>query len=173
MYLKADKHYYSVPFQLTGKMVMVGYSSSFVEIFYDNKRVASHQRTSKPYGYTTKEEHRPKHHQFVANWNPDKFINWAKSIAPEVEAVIKKVLDSRPHPEQAYKSCMGILNLNKKHKNTDLVKACKKALEFNCINYKFINNTLKNKTFNFTSEEEQNQIQIPFHKNIRGKKFYN
>jgi transposase len=173
VYLKADKHYYSVPFQLTGKTVFISCSSSCIEIFYNNQRMATHHRNRKLYGYTTKEEHRPQNHQFVTKWKPEKFINWAKNISPEVEKVIKKVLESRPHPEQAFKSCMGILNLNKKHENTDLIKACKKALEVNCVNYKFIKNTIKNKTFNLTCEEEIDQIQIPYHENIRGKEFYN
>ena len=173
VYLKADKHYYSVPFQLTGKKVLVSYSTRNVEIFYDNKRVAFHLRDRRPYEYSTKDEHRPKNHQYVTKWNPARFMSWARSLSPEVEKVIEKVLDSREHPEQAYKSCMGILNLTKKHDNIQLIKACKKALETDCVRYKFIKNTLENKTFNLTREEQINQIEIPFHENIRGKEFYN
>jgi len=173
VFIKADKHYYSVPFQLTGKKVLVSCSYRSVEIFYNNQRVAIHQRSKTPYNYSTKDEHRPKNHQYITKWSPARFINWAKSISPEVEIVIKNVLDSRPHPEQAYKSCMGILNLHKKYGVEDLIKACKKALEINCNTYKFIKNTLENKTFNISQEEELNQLQIPFHENIRGKEFYN
>jgi len=173
VFIKADKHYYSVPFQLTGKKVLVSCSYKSVEIFYNNQRVAIHQRNKTPYDYSTKNEHRPKNHQYITKWSPAKFINWAKSISPDVETVIKNVFDSRPHPEQAYKSCMGILNLKKKHKVEDFIKACKKALETNCTTYKFIKNTLENKTFNLSQEEELNQLHIPFHENIRGKEFYN
>jgi len=173
VFLKADKHYYSVPFQLTGKKVLVSYSARSVEIFYNNQRVAIHKRSKIPYHYSTKDEHRPKNHQYITKWSPARFIDWAKSISPEVEQVIKNVLDSRPHPEQAYKSCMGILNLKKKYELEHLIKACKKALETNCNTYKFIKNTLENKTFNLSREEELNQLQIPFHENIRGKEFYN
>lgn len=173
VFLKEDKHYYSVPFQLTGKKILMCYSSRIVEIYYDNKRVAIHKRNQTPYGYSTKDEHRPPNHQYLTKWNPQRFIGWAKSLSPEVEMAIKKVLDSKPHPEQAYKSCMGILNLTKKHEATDLIKACKKALHLNCISYKFIKNTLQNKTFNFLQEEEPRQIPIPYHENIRGEEFYN
>lgn len=173
IFLKADKHYYSVPFQLTGKKVLVGYSSRNVEIYYDNKRVATHPRDHRLYEYSTHDWHRPKNHQYIAKWSPQRFIRWANKISPEVEAVIKKVLDSRPHPEQAYRSCMGILNLTKKYESTELSKACKKALKVNRVTYKFIKNTLTNKTFNLSSEEEIDQLQIPYHKNIRGKEFYN
>lgn len=173
VFLKADKHYYSVPFQLTGKKVMVSYSYRNVEIFYNNERVAIHQRSKAAYQYSTKNEHRPKNHQYTAKWSPARFISWGGSISPEVEKIIKHVLDSRPHPEQAYKSCMGILNLEKKYDSQDLIKACQKALETRCYNYKFIKNTLENKTFNLSKEEELQQIEITDHENIRGKEFYN
>jgi len=173
VYLKADKHYYSVPFQLTGKKVLVSYSARKVEIFYDNKRVAFHIRQRRPYAYSTKDEHRPKNHQHVTKWNPERFMSWARRLSPKVEKVIEKVLDSREHPEQAYKSCMGTLNLNKKHDDNQLIKACTRALEADCVSYKFIKNTLDNKTFNLTREQQINQIEIPFHENIRGKEFYN
>ena len=173
VFLKADKHYYSVPFQLTGKQVLISYSALHVEIFYDNKRVAAHLRDRRPYEYTTKEKHRPKNHQHMTKWTPARFIDWARSLAPEVETLIKKVLDSREHPEQAYRSCMGILNLNKKYETAQLAKACKKALDTECISYKFIKNTLKYKTFNLSPQQQADQVKIPFHENIRGKEFYN
>lgn len=173
VYLKADKHYYSVPFQLTGKMVLISYSSRSVEIFYNNKRVALHQRNRKQYAYSTKDEHRPADHQHITKWTPRRFIEWASSISPKIKTVITTVLDSRSHPEQSYKSCMGILNLTKKYEKEEVIKACEKALETNCITYKFIKNTLENKTFNLSREEELHQLQIPYHENIRGKEFYN
>ncbi len=89
VFIKADKHYYSVPFQLTGKKVLVSCSYKSVEIFYNNQRVAIHQRNKTPYDYSTKNEHRPKNHQYITKWSPAKFINWAKSISPDVETVIK------------------------------------------------------------------------------------
>ena len=173
VFLKADKHYYSAPFRLTGKKVLMSYSSRMVEMYYNNERVAIHQRDRRPYEYTTNDEHRPPEHQHVTKWTPKRFISWAHNISAEMETVIKSVLDSRPHPEQAYKSCMGILNLTKKYEKEHVIKACKKALDTNCITYKFIKNTLENKTFNLSSDEELKQLQIPYHENIRGNEFYN
>jgi transposase len=173
VFLKEDKHYYSAPFQLTGKNVHVVYTARTVEIYFNNGRVASHMRNRQPYGYTTKEEHHPPTHKYISEWSPQRFIKWGRKISPEVEQVITKILDSRKHPEQAYKSCMGLLSLAKKYDHTDYIKACKKALQLNCTNYKFIKNTLTTKAFNLTDQQELELFKIPDHKNIRGKEMYN
>jgi len=171
IYLKEDQHYYSVPFQDTGKRVTVKYGSRVVEIYHNNKRIAFHHRDRKPYGYTTKDEHRPATHQYVAGWNAQRFIDWGDKVAPETGKVIRSVLESKQHPEQGYKSCMGILSLAKKYDKSDFIKACNKALLVNCITYGFIDNTLKNKTYTLSNEEVLSTI--PFHNNIRGKENYN
>ena len=173
VYLKEDKHYYSVPFHLTGKKVLIAYTARVVDIYFNNLRVATHQRNRHTYGYTTKTEHRPANHQYISQWNPQRFMKWARSISPETEQVIIKILDSRQHPEQSYKSCMGLLNLAKKHDHDDYRKACKKALQLNSISYKFIKNTLSTKSFNLSEEEELSRFKLPKHDNIRGKEMYN
>jgi len=173
VYLKEDRHYYSVPFSLTGKKVRIIYTNRMVEIYHNNLRVAGHQRNLQPYGYSTKSEHRPKEHRFIADWTPQRFIKWAGEISPEVQQVITRILDSRPHPEQAYKSCMGLLNLEKKYPRSDYIKACKKALKLECTTYTFIKNTLTTKTFNLADEEELVLFRLPEHNNIRGKEMYN
>jgi transposase len=172
-HLKPDKHYYSVPFQYTGKTVLISFTSRLIEIYYQNERIASHIRNRTPYGYTFIEEHRPAAHQFVSEWTPERFIRWSEKIGPEAKEVISKVLQSKAHPEQAYQACMGILKLEKKYPAGDFLKACKKAMETGCITYRFIGNTLKNKTFLLDAEEELKHIPIPFHENIRGKEWYN
>lgn len=173
IYLKEDKHYYSVPFHLTGKKVLIQYTTRTVEIYHNNLRIAAHQRNRHAYGYTTKVEHRPLNHQYVSKWNPERFMKWGRSISQEVEQVIIKILDSRKHPEQAYKSCMGLLNLAKKYGHGDYIKACKKALLLNCTTYKFIKSSLETKTFDLFDERGMGQFQLPEHDNLRGKEMYN
>ena len=173
VYLKEDKHYYSVPFQYIGKRVLIGYSSHLVEIYYEHERIATHLRDLIPYEYTVNEQHRPANHLFVSEWTPERFINWGQKIGSEAGQVISMVLQSKSHPEQAYRSCMGILSLAKKYTNEDFLKACKKAKDTGCVTYRFIANTLKNKTFNLDADEELKQLQIPFHENIRGKEWFN
>jgi len=158
VYLKEDRHYYSVPFQLTGKKVQLSYNSRVVEISYNNLRVAIHQRSAHPYKYTTDAAHRPAQHQFVSEWDADRFLRWAAKISPETEAFISHLIESKAHPEQAFSTCMGIMSEGKKHSVADFTKACKKALSMKVYTYKFIKNTLENKTYNLDKEDEIQRI---------------
>lgn len=173
VYLKEDKHYYSVPFRYTGKQVLITHTSRSVEIYFNNLRIALHKRNRNAYGYTTDDAHRPPNHKFITEWTSDRFIRWARNISPEVEQVITKILDSRKHPEQAYRTCMGLLNLQKKYNKEDYIKACKKALQLNYLTHKFIKNTLDTKTFNLDINQELSIIEPTEHENIRGKEYYN
>ena len=158
IYLSEDRHYYSVPFQLTGKKVQLSYNSRTVEVSYNNIRVAIHQRNPHPYGYTTEGTHRPSQHRFVSEWNADRFIRWAAMVSPDTEAFIRNLIESKAHPEQAFSVCMGILSESKKHAPEDFGRACKKALEMKAYTCRFIRNTLNNKTFNLNAEEQIQRI---------------
>lgn len=172
-YLKPDLHYYSVPVQFTGKMVLITYSNHLIEIYHDNVRIAMHVRNRKPYDYTVDPAHRPANHQYIAAWNTERYINWGQKIGSEAEQVIQMIFESKAHPEQGFRSCMGILNLVKKYPQDDFLKACKKAVYTGCVSVKFIENTIKTKSFNLDPEEELRQIGAIIHENIRGKEGYN
>ena len=169
--LNEDKHYYSVPFTYIGKKVKVIYSRTSVEIFYHLDRIAMHQRTRAPYGYTTLKDHMASTHRFVAEWSPETFIAMGEAIHPDVKVFIEKVLDKRQHPEQAYKSCMGILAAVKKVGKTRLINACNRALDYGQYNYKIIQ-TILEKGLDHYNETEPEQEQMPFHDNIRGEDYY-
>jgi transposase len=171
VYLKEDKHYYSVPYQYTGKMVKTIYTSRMVEIFKDNVRIAIHQRKRLKYKYSTKNDHMPANHQFLDGWKTDRFIKWASQMGGSVEAFIELLLENKEHPQQAFKSCMGVLNLGRKYSADDLESVCKKAIEYNSISFRFIKNSLQNKTHKLEPEELVD-IKLPFHENIRGKENY-
>lgn len=171
IYLREDKHYYSVPYQYTGQKVKTLYTGRMVEIFKDNIRIALHKRNRHPYGYTTISEHMPDEHRFVNGWDTNRFIKWASKMGKPVEIFIQQLLDSKEHPQQAFKSCMGILNLSKKYKPEDFEKVCQRALDYNCISMKFIKNSLQNNIHN-TIDDNQVQRKLPFHENIRGKQYY-
>jgi len=169
--LNEDKHYYSVPFKYIGKKVKLIYSRSSVEIFYHLDRIALHQRLHSSYGYSTLKEHMASTHRFVADWSAEKFIAMAESIHPDVKVFIEKVLDKKQHPEQAYKSCMGILAAVKKVGKTRLINACSRALEYGHYNYKIIQ-TILEKGLDQYIETEPEQYEMPFHENIRGEDYY-
>jgi transposase len=111
--LSIDKHYYSVPYRFIGKKVKLLFSGSLVEIYYRYERIALHKRIKSPYNYSTDKEHLASTHRFLTEWTPDKFVEWASSIHDDVRLYILKILDRKQHPEQAYRSCIGIFVLRK------------------------------------------------------------
>ena len=172
--LREDLHYYSVPHYLYKKApktkVKMVFDERIVAIYYDNIRIAQHIRDRSPNGYSTLPEHMPAEHRFYAEWSPQRMLKWAKAIGEEVALVIEKVLDSRKHPEQAYKVCLGILNLSKGYGAERLKKACKQANRFGTYSLKRIESMLK-----LALEEEKHpELElIPTHENIRGSNYYN
>lgn len=170
--LGADKHYYSVPYKFIGKKVKLLFSRNNVEIYYNYERIALHTRERSPYQYTTEKEHLASAHRFVSEWTPGKFISWAEGIHEDVKLYILKVLDRKQHPEQAYKSCLGILTFTKKVGNERLIKACQRALGYGAYNYKTIQKILERELDLRDIPEESEQLQMPLHDNIRGENYY-
>lgn len=169
--LQKDKHHYSVPYRFIGKKVKVVYSPKQVWIYYQHELLAEHPRTKSPYNYTTIKEHLASTHRFISEWNPDYFLKWAKGIDPKVELVIKDVLDRKKHPEQAYRSCIGILSLSKKVGKQRLISACKRALEYGVCNYKMVQSILE-KGLDQLPDSPGEDTTPPTHENIRGKRYY-
>lgn len=114
-HIEVDSHYYSVPYQLIHKEVEVRLNPSAVEVIINGRRVASHRRSYKKGGFTTVLEHRPKSHQKHLEWTPSRIIRWAEGIGPSTAQVVKTIMESKPHPEQGYRSCLGILRLGKRY----------------------------------------------------------
>jgi transposase len=170
--LGADKHYYSVPYRYIGKKVKLLYSRHTVEVYYNYERIAVHRRLKSPYQYTTEKQHLASTHRFVSEWTPERFTSWAESIHEDVKLYILKVLDRKQHPEQAYKSCMGILGFAKKVGTARLIKACQRALGYGAYNYKTIQKILERELDLGLVPDETDQLKMPFHDNIRGEGYY-
>ena len=170
IWLSEEKHYYSVPYRFIGQRVQVFYTSSQVEIYANYQRVAFHLRNRKGYGYTTENNHMSSAHRFVSEWNPERFKSWAATIGKETEAFIDKLFEVKPHPEQAYKSSMGILSLAKKVGNDRLNCACARALHFQCYYYNTIKRILE-KGLDEVELSPSHTI-LPEHENVRGSSYY-
>ncbi len=169
--LSEDKHYYSVPYSYIRKKVKLLYSIKTVEIYHKYNRIAIHPRIKSPFNYSTIKEHLASTHQFMTEWTPQRFINWGANIDKNVEYIIIKILEKKQHPEQAYKSCMGVLSLAKKVGNERLTNACERALEYGVYNYKAVKNILE-KGLDKIESEQNKEEQTPKHNNIRGKEYY-
>lgn len=169
--LSKDKHCYSVPFHYIRKKVKILFTQTTVEIYFKYNRIATHKRNPKPYLYTTEPEHLASTHQFITDWTAPRFINWATGIDSSVGEFIVKVIESRNHPEQAFKTCMGILSFEKKVGKQRLTNACKRALDFGTYSYKAILNILENNLDTIADEQIENE-NLPEHTNIRGNNYY-
>lgn len=170
VYLGEDHHHYSVPYELIGKKLKMQYSRSQVDVFDHYELVASHKRIRSRGNYTTDPSHMPPQHLFVTEWSPSFFMDKAKAVDPVVEHYISQVLAKKHHPEQAYKSCMGILSIGKRLGNDRLIKACKRANEIGYYNYRIIEEILKN---NLDKHEDEVELApMPVHDNIRGGNYY-
>lgn len=173
VHLKEDKHYYSIPFRYIGRKVKVVFTQSYVAVYHSHQRIAFHKRDFRAFRYSTRKEHLPSHHRFVLDWCPEKFLGWAAGISPEVKAYIQVILDSTAYPEQAYKSCVGILGLAKKVGSQRLAEACKRAAFFQAYSYKTIKGILNSGLEKQQPKTpEQIQLQLPEHENIRGAECY-
>ena len=171
VYLSCDKHYYSVPFQYIRKKVKILYTSNSVEIYFKYNRIALHKRNYKQFNYTTVKEHLATTHQFITEWTPQRFINWGESIDESVKIFITNLLEVKQHPEQAYKSCMGVLSFSKKVGNERLINACRRGNEYKVYNYKIIKKILEN-GLDMINEDIDDNNRIPEHNNIRGENYY-
>ncbi|REC59211.1 hypothetical protein DRF65_27160 [Chryseobacterium pennae] len=169
--LSQDKIYYRVPYQYIRKKVKLLYTSGAVEIYYKYNRIATYQRSHKPYAYTTSSEHLASTHRFVSQWSAERLIEWAGNIDPSVQGYILQIIESRNHLEHAYKSCMRILGFEKKVDTERLIGACKRALDFKIYNFKTIQEILENNLDTVAPENQEQQLSQ--HHNIRGKQYYN
>lgn len=172
-HVEFEKHYYSVPHGLCRQDVYIRASERTIEIIFKGDRVALHPR-SKIKGFTTIKEHMPPSHQHYSDWSPERFTRWAKKIGPDTERLIQVVLGSREHPEQAYRSCLGILGFANKHGQERLETTSGYALAHDVFSYRGIKNILKNKLDQLGPDEGAPQLSLlPPHTNIRGKDYYN
>lgn len=174
VYLRDDRHYYSVPYQHRGKQVDVRYTGTSVEIYLNNARIALHRRCTGKFGYSTVKEHMPPEHRFLDDWSAEKFIAWAQAIGPQTTGVIEGVLNAKEHPERGYKVCLGILNLAREYGRERVEKACRRALYLDSLSLRMISNMLKNGLEDMDDEKPstEKQLELFHHENIRGPEYY-
>ena len=172
IYLSDDKHYYSVPYRYRDKYIELFYTERTIEIYENNIRIAFHRRNRKANDYTSLDEHMPPGHKYMKDWNPQRFMNWAENIGDDAKAIITIVLNIRQHPEQSYKTCLGILSLAKKYGEPRFLKACSRALYYKCYSCKKIENILKNNLENLDTNADLS-VPLVYHENLRGDEYYN
>jgi transposase len=116
----------------------------------------------------------PKSHQHHLTWTPSRFIHWGESIGESTGGLIAAILADRPHPEQGYRSCLGILRLAKRYGDARLEAACARALPVRARSYRHIESILKNglDRVELKHARKTPQPKLPLHENVRGSDYY-
>jgi transposase len=171
-HIEVDGHYYSVPYTLFKKRIDVRTSANTIECFYRNKPVASHIRSYRKGRHTTVKEHMPPSQRKWAEWSPERFVRWAEKIGPHTQALIDKVLRSRPHPQQGFRTALGILRLEKSYGEKRLESACQRAMLIGAASYRSVASILKHSLDQTPPLQRSEEPSAIVHANIRGRRYY-
>jgi transposase len=176
-HVEADGHYYSVPHRLVKQKVDLRMTATTIECFYRGKRVAAHLRSWLRGRHTTIAEHMPDAHRKHLQWTPGRLLNWGLSIGPATRDVVQWQFDHRPHPEQGYRACLGLLNLAKHCGNERLEAACRRALAIGSPTRKRIKSILDAKLDQHpelfpAAADPQASPTPPQHANVRGADYF-
>lgn len=171
-HVEIDGHYYSVPYQLRGVQLNARISSDSIECFQQRERVASHVRSYEKGRHTTIAAHMPKGQREYADWTPERLVRWAEKIGSKTATMTEVILASRQHPQQAFRSAMGLINLAKAYTPQRLEAACDLALEGGANSRKSVKSILETKL-----DQQPRQQSLPLakpidHDNIRGRHYY-
>ena len=170
-HIEVDGHFYSVPYQLVRKEVEARLTAQTVEVLYKGNRIATHRRSYEKGRFTTVAEHRPEKHRKYYEWTPSRIIQWAEKTGPETAAVVDHILSSRAHPEQGYRSCLGIFSLAKKYSQERVEAACRRAAAIKSYSYKSVKSILDT-GFDQQPLPEEKEVKPIEHENIRGEDYY-
>ena len=171
-HIEADCHYYSVPFQLLREEVDVRLTANTTEIFHRGKRVAAHPRSRLRHRHTTLKEHMPPEHQKYLEWTPTRIIDWAGKTGPAAAALVQHIMAAKTHPEQGYRSCLGIMRLGKSYGSARLEAACARALRFNVCSFGAVRSILSSGLDRQAADKPPSQPALPLHDNLRGDIYY-
>ena len=171
-HVEFDHHYYSVPYRFARQKVNARATSATIELFHRGSRIASHVRSTLRGRHTTVDAHMTPAHQAVQGWNAPRLMEWAGRIGPHTKAVIEHVLHQRRHPQQGYRSCLGILRLSKNYGDTRLEAACERALAVGAHRYRSVASILENGLDRQPALPPQAELALPDHANVRGPDYY-
>ncbi|WP_341213772.1 hypothetical protein [uncultured Limimaricola sp.] len=170
-HVEVDSSWYSVPFGLIRQEVDVRVCGAVVEIFHRGQRVASHPRCPSRRSHVTVPEHMPSAHRHYAEWTPARVLAQAAKLGPSVAAFCEAVMSDRPHPEQGFRSCLGVLALAKSYEPARLDAACRRGLSIRARSVVSIRSILKNGLDRAFLEDEPEPFPL-HHPNIRGRGYY-
>jgi transposase len=169
-HVEVEGFYYSVPHALIRAQVDVRIASRTIEVFHRGKRVAAHQRRYGGPRHGTDPDHMPSAHRRYAAWSPDRFQRWARAIGPNTEGLILAVLSNRPHPEQGFRTCLGVLRLFRGLAPARAEAVATRALAIGALTYKSVASILNNNLDRAPQATET--VTVIAHPNVRGPGYF-
>ncbi len=167
-----DKHYYSVPHHLVKSQVELQATRDGIAVFFKGKQVARHPRSQRQGGFTTCTTHMPEAHKRHQTWTPARLKRWGARIGSSTEKLVTALFEQKKHPEQAYRACLGLLNLSKQYTPARLEAACLRALHINAPRLKNVKSILKSNMDQLPLPLDPQQPHADKHKNVRGSDYY-
>lgn len=168
-----EGHYYSVPHQHVGEAVELRITATTLEVLLRRQRIAAHARSHRVGAFTTVAEHMPASHRAHRQWTPAKLIAWGERIGAATAGVVRWQMEHRPHPEQGYRSCLGLMRLGRQYGEDRLEAACARAQSIRAPNYRSVKSILAcGLDRHNTSLLAGDASPMPAHDNVRGPGYY-
>jgi transposase len=171
-HVEVHGHFYSVPYRLMRETIEARITDQTVELFHAGVRVAAHQRNPRQHRHTTIPEHMPSAHRRYADWTPTRLLREAAAIGPATIALVERILTSKPHPEQGFRACLGILRLVRGYGPERLEAACQRGMDVGARSYGSVQSILRNGLDRaYRPEPVPDELPVE-HGNIRGSGYY-
>lgn len=172
-HVAVEHTYYSVPYQLVHQRVEVRLTVATVELFLKGRRLASHRRRWGRGAYATDPAHMPAAHRAHAEWSPSRLITWAETTGPATAALVTAILAAKPHPEQGYRACLGIMRLSRTHGPERVEAAAARAIRLGAPAYRTVQHILAAGLDRVPLADGSDAMPaLPVHPNIRGRTYY-
>jgi transposase len=171
-HLEFDKHYYSVPHLLVKTQVEIQANQESIAVFFKGKQVARHARSQRQGSFTTDTHHMPEAHQRHQNWTPERLLSWGGKIGPATQALVENLLQQKKVPEQAYRACLGLLNLAKQYTADRLEAACVRAHHIKAPRLANVKSILKSNMDQIPLPIDKQTHHAESHHNVRGSDYY-
>jgi transposase len=171
-HVEVDAHYYSVPYRFARAEVDARLTARGVELFHKGERIAVHLRTSGNRKHTTIPEHMPSSHRRYAGWTIERIREDARKVGPATAALCEQILAARPHPEQGFRACLGIVRLVGSYGAVRVEAAAERAIDVGARTYGSVKSILDNKLDRRPAPKRAAETAPILHPNIRGSRYY-
>jgi transposase len=171
-HIEVHGHWYSVPHRLIREVVEARITDRTVEIFHHGVRVAAHVRSPQPHRHTTVPDHMPSAHRRYADWTPTRLRREATEIGPATAGLVELILNTKPHPEQGFRACLGILRLVRGYGSERVEAACQRGIDIGARTCGSIVSILRNNLDRAYRPQPVPDTPPVQHGNVRGGKYY-